>query len=274
MYITSRVHVCNRQSYVHSLWRARQLFVHICGVAGGQTKVVARAQKTIRKMNIRNNLGDIDMCMYGVFLHANRVGTVHTAYSGFFNFLQGANTTDVILGIKKQDRQESRSLMVENGNVCVTYVCLRATLGFLVLLYHGLRLWSHARNSISNGRQNERAVTTYNTHLYIWYTIELGIGVWFGFNIYHLYTTHIFLYYLHRSNSEQQMIEYSWSLQWRVFSTSTTYLHVLCINKFGIHVWCCCSVYICVHQHTWVCRHQHRTGARRRQIRLERIRYT
>ena len=31
---------------------------------------------------------------------------------------------------------------------------------------------------------------------------------------------------------------------------------------------------ICVHQHTWVCHHQHRTGARRRQIRLERIRHT
>jgi len=30
---------------------------------------------------------------------------------------------------------------------------------------------------------------------------------------------------------------------------------------------------ICVHQHTWVCRHQHHTGARRRQIRLERIRH-
>jgi len=43
--------------------------------------------------------------------------------------------------------------------------------------------------------------------------IELGIGMWFGFNIYHLHTTHIFLRYLHRSKSEQQMIEYSWSLQ-------------------------------------------------------------
>jgi len=31
---------------------------------------------------------------------------------------------------------------------------------------------------------------------------------------------------------------------------------------------------ICVRQHTWVCRHQHRTGARRRQIRLEQIRHT
>jgi len=31
---------------------------------------------------------------------------------------------------------------------------------------------------------------------------------------------------------------------------------------------------ICVHQNTWVCRHQHCTGARRRQIRLERIRHT
>ena len=30
---------------------------------------------------------------------------------------------------------------------------------------------------------------------------------------------------------------------------------------------------ICVHQYKWVCRHQHRTGARRRQIRLERIRH-
>jgi len=29
---------------------------------------------------------------------------------------------------------------------------------------------------------------------------------------------------------------------------------------------------ICIHQHTWVCRHRHRTGARRRQIRLERMR--
>jgi len=45
---------------------------------------------------------------------------------------------------------------------------------FLVLLYHGLRLWSRARNSFSNGRSNERAVTTYNTHLHIWCTIELG----------------------------------------------------------------------------------------------------
>jgi len=78
--------------------------------------------------------------MHGVFLHANRVGAVHTACSGPFNFLQGVNATDVILGIKKQDRQESRSLMVENGNVCATYVWLRPTLGFLVLLYHGLRL--------------------------------------------------------------------------------------------------------------------------------------
>jgi hypothetical protein len=85
-------------------------------------------------------LGAIDMCMHGVFLHANRVGTVHTACSGPFNFLQGANAADVILGIKKQDRQELRSLMAENGNVCATYVWLRPTLGFLVLLYHGLRL--------------------------------------------------------------------------------------------------------------------------------------
>ena len=73
-------------------------------------------------MNIGNNLGVIDMCMHGVFLHANRVGTVHTAYSGPFNFLQGANTADVILGVKKKDRQESRSLMTKNGNVCATYV--------------------------------------------------------------------------------------------------------------------------------------------------------
>jgi len=91
-------------------------------------------------MSIGNNLGAIDMCMHGVFLHANRVGTVHTACSGPFNFLQGANAADVILGIKNQDRQESRSLKAENGNVCATYVWLRPTLGFLVLLYHGLRL--------------------------------------------------------------------------------------------------------------------------------------
>jgi len=91
-------------------------------------------------MNIGNNLGAIDMRMHGVFLHANRVGTVHTPCSGPFNFLQGANAADVILGIKKQDRQESRSLMAENGNVCATYVWLLPTLGFLVLLYHGLRL--------------------------------------------------------------------------------------------------------------------------------------
>jgi len=31
---------------------------------------------------------------------------------------------------------------------------------------------------------------------------------------------------------------------------------------------------ICVHQHTWVCRHQHHTGARRREIRLELIEHT
>ena len=80
------------------------------------------------------------MCMDGVFLHANRLGTVHIACSGPFNFLQGANAADVILGIKKQNRQESRSLMAENGNVCATYVRLRPTLGFLVLLYHGLHL--------------------------------------------------------------------------------------------------------------------------------------
>ena len=90
-------------------------------------------------MNIGNNLGVINMCIHGVFLHANRVGTVHTAYSDPFNFLQGANAADVILGIKKQDRQESRSL-TENGNVCATYVFLHPTLGFLVLLYHGLHL--------------------------------------------------------------------------------------------------------------------------------------
>jgi len=83
---------------------------------------VTRAQQTIGKMNIGNNLGVIDMCMHGVFFHANRVGTVHTAYSGPFNFLQGANTADVILGIQKKDRQESRSVMAENGNVCTTYV--------------------------------------------------------------------------------------------------------------------------------------------------------
>jgi len=29
---------------------------------------------------------------------------------------------------------------------------------------------------------------------------------------------------------------------------------------------------ICIHLHTWVCRHRHHTGARRRQIRLEQIR--
>jgi len=90
-------------------------------------------------MNIGNNLGVIDICMHVVFLYANRVGTVHTACSGPFNFLEGANAADVILGIKKQDRQESRSL-TENGNVCATYVWLRPTLGFLFLIYHGLRL--------------------------------------------------------------------------------------------------------------------------------------
>jgi len=78
--------------------------------------------------------------MYGVFLYANRVDTVHKAYSDPFNFLQGANDNDVILGIKNQDRQESRSLMVENENVCPTYVWIRPTLDLLVLLYHGLRL--------------------------------------------------------------------------------------------------------------------------------------
>jgi len=178
-----RVHVCNHQSYTRSLWRARQLFVQVCGDAGGQTKAVVRAQQKIRKRNIRNNLGDIDMCMYGVFLHANRVCTVHTACSGPFNFLQGASANDVILGIKKKNRQESRSLMPENGKVCDTYVCLRPILGFPVLLYHGLRLWSRARNSIANGRFNEKAVTIYNAHLHIWCTIELDPGVWFGFLI-------------------------------------------------------------------------------------------
>jgi len=43
--ITSWVHVCNHQSYARS--RARQLFVQICGVAGGQTKALARAQQEI-----------------------------------------------------------------------------------------------------------------------------------------------------------------------------------------------------------------------------------
>jgi hypothetical protein len=57
-------------------------------------------QQTISKMNIGNNLCTIAMCMHGVFLHPNRVGTVHTPYSGPFNFLQGANAADVILGIK------------------------------------------------------------------------------------------------------------------------------------------------------------------------------
>ena len=89
---------------------------------------------------------------------------------------------------------------------------------------------------------NERAVTTYNTHLHIWCMIELDVMVWFGFNIYHLNTTNIFLRYLHRSKSEQKIIEYSWSLQWRVFITSTTCLHVPYINELGIHVWYCCSV--------------------------------
>jgi len=32
----------HHQSYARSLWRARQLFVQICGVAGGQTKALAR----------------------------------------------------------------------------------------------------------------------------------------------------------------------------------------------------------------------------------------
>ena len=44
MCITNRVHVYYHQSYARSLWRARQLFVQICGVAGGQTKTLARAQ--------------------------------------------------------------------------------------------------------------------------------------------------------------------------------------------------------------------------------------
>jgi len=85
--VTSAAIIC---SNLWGRWRADQ--------------AVTREQ-TISKMNIGNNLGTIDMCMHWVFLHANRVGTVHTAYSGPFNFLQGANTADVILGIKKKDRQ-------------------------------------------------------------------------------------------------------------------------------------------------------------------------
>ena len=96
--------------------------------------------------------------------------------------------------------------------------------------------------SNSNGRLNERVVTTYNAHLHIWGKVQLSIGVWFGSNIYHLHTTHIFLRCLHRSKYEQQMMVYSWSPQWRVLSTYTAYLHVGCINELGIHVWCCCSV--------------------------------
>ena len=63
--------------------------------------VILGIKNRISKMNIGNNLGVIDMCMHGVFLHANRVNTVHTACSGPFNFLLGANAADVILGIKK-----------------------------------------------------------------------------------------------------------------------------------------------------------------------------
>ena len=79
------------------------------------------------------------MYVWGV-LARKPCGTVHTACSGPFNFLQGANAADAILGIKKLDIQESRSLMAENGNLCTAYVWLRPTLGFLVLLYRGLRL--------------------------------------------------------------------------------------------------------------------------------------
>jgi len=83
---------------------------------------------------------------------------------------------------------------------------------FLAHHIHGLCLWSRARNSNPNSRLNERAVTKYNAHLHIWCTIELGMGVWFVSNIHHLHATHIFLRYLQRSKSKQQMIEYSWSL--------------------------------------------------------------
>ena len=71
----------------HSLRHAPQLFVQICGVAGRQTKALARAQQTNSNMNLGNNLGAIEMYTHGVFLHANHVGTVHTACSGPVEFL-------------------------------------------------------------------------------------------------------------------------------------------------------------------------------------------
>ena len=118
MYITNRVHVCNHQSYTRSLW-TRQLLDQIWGVADGQTKALVRAQQTNSKMNIRNNLGVINMCMHGVFLHANRVVTVHTACSGPFDFGdQEAGQT----GITLTDDREWK-------HMC--YICMAASNSWL-----------------------------------------------------------------------------------------------------------------------------------------------
>ena len=92
--ITSRMHaVCDE--------RGNYLFKSVGSLAGRLRpgKGADNQQDLLFPMNIGNNLGPINMCMHGVFLHANRVCTVHTACSGLFNFLQGANSADVILGI-------------------------------------------------------------------------------------------------------------------------------------------------------------------------------
>jgi len=85
MCITCRVHVFNHQAYARSLWRVRQLFVQICGVAAGQIKPLARGQESNSQRNSGNNLGAIKICMHGAFLHANRVGAVHTAHQALSN---------------------------------------------------------------------------------------------------------------------------------------------------------------------------------------------
>jgi len=64
MFITSMVHVYNHQSYAHSLWQSRQLFVQICGVAGGQTKALARAQRQAVRWTLGITLGSLTcVCM-------------------------------------------------------------------------------------------------------------------------------------------------------------------------------------------------------------------
>jgi len=164
--------------------------------------------------------------------------------------------------------------MSENGKVCSTYACLLPTLGFLVLLYHGLRLWSRARNSNSNSDLNEQVVTTYNAHLCIWCMIELSIGVWFGSNIYFC-TQHISFGAI---STDPNTNNKWWCIHGQSNEGCSAHTPHICMLDVSMNLERMCGAVvvsnICVHQHTWVCHHQNRTSARRRQIRLERIRHT